>query len=474
MVAFSLTRERAQELIAAVELALTEGYSPSTLYGSHTKSALRVAADRLGIIPQSLRGMVGTPTHPGSIFRRYGWIVDWSLYRPRAPTLPPLPEEPVVAAASTPPVPPPDPVELIRLRDKLLRVTAERDELARRAAAASDLRADVMGLMDLPPPPVAFPARDTAVPHSETVVLFLSDLQWGEVILLDAMDGLNSYNLDIARKRLMRWSAAVIDLLTHHWSGPPPDRVILILGGDLISGGIHLELAKTDELAPLPAVRDVAEHLRQAILSINTAIACPLDVISLPGNHGRTTMRPESKEAATTSLDMLVSDFLEMGLRDQTDITFYAPPSPDALFSVYGWRILATHGDRIGSRGGHGFIGPAAVAARGFKKLVGDYAARGVHLDLVLIGHLHTALQLEEGFVNGCLPGPSEYSRDYRFRPRPATQLFLCVHPRRLIAQIRWLEVGSQDEGTLYEPPPLDRALRPRYRVAATTREVGG
>jgi len=34
--------------------------------------------------------------------------------------------------------------------------------------------------------------------------------------------------------------------------------------------------------------------------------------------------------------------------------------------------------------------------------------------------------------------------------------------------------VGSQDEGTLYEPPPLDRALRPRYRVAATTREVGG
>ena len=44
---------------------------------------------------------------------------------------------------------------------------------------------------------------------------------------------------------------------------------------------------------------------------------------------------------------MLVSDFLELALCGTDGITFYAPPSPDAVFSVYGFRVLTTHGDRI-------------------------------------------------------------------------------------------------------------------------------
>ena len=148
------------------------------------------------------------------------------------------------------------------------------------------------------------------------------------------------------------------------------------------------------------------------------------------------------------------------------------PASVDALFSVYGWRVLATHGDRIGSRGGQGFIGPAATAARGMKRISMDYAARGVHLDLILMGHFHTPLQLEEGFVNGCLPGPSEYSRDGRFRPSPARQLWLTLHPRRGVTSTRWINVGVEAEGALYAAPPPDREIRPRWRVPAGSVKV--
>jgi hypothetical protein len=183
-------------------------------------------------------------------------------------------------------------------------------------------------------------------------------------------------------------------------------------------------------------------------------------------------VKPESKNAAATSIDVLVSDFVELALKSVPGITFYAPQSPDALFSVYGWRVLATHGDRIGSRGGQGFIGPAATAARGFKRIVQEYSARGIHLDLILIGHFHTPLELEEGFVNGSLPGPSEYSRDGRFRPHPAVQLFFSVHPRRRCSLRRWIEVGDPSEGSLYEAPPPDRPLRPRFRVKAVTERV--
>lgn len=379
---------------------------------------------------------------------------------PNGPADPP--QSPVPSSS-----PPADPVEVVRMRGEIKSLRTALAAMTERARRAEDLRAGVLGLTEAPPDPSAFRAPPAAAPQAETIVLFLSDLHWGERIALEAMDGLNSYDLAIARARLARWFATVGDLATRHWSGPAPARLILILGGDLVSGEIHAELAKTNDAKALPATRDLASHLTGGILALRERLACPIDIVSLAGNHGRATLKPESKEAAETSYDNLVSDFLEMGLRGRLGITFYVPSSVDALFSVYGWRVLATHGDRIGSRGGQGFIGPAATAARGMKRISMDYAARGVHLDLVLMGHFHTPLQLEEGFVNGCLAGPSEYSRDGRFRPSPARQLWLTLHPRRGVTTTRWINVGEASEGALYAPPPPDRELRPRWRVPA-------
>jgi Calcineurin-like phosphoesterase len=465
MQTITIDRDQAIREIAAVERALEEGFPPPPLPkggNKEVKGAVTIAAERLGVSPRTLANRIGTDRLPGSLKRYFGLEVDWSKYKPLPPSnSPELPADE-----------PSDPIVVRRLRDENANLRAALKLAERRAAEAEDIRIGVLGLRDLPPTPIKFPSPGRSDGKAETAVLVLSDLHWGEVVDLDAMDGLNSYDLAIARKRMGRWTNGVCDLLTKHWSGLPPERIILILGGDLVSGGIHHELAKTDALRPLPAVRDVADHLRHAILTIKANVKCPIDIISLPGNHGRSTLKPESKEVAATSHDVLVSDFLEMGLRDQKGITFFAPVSPDALFSVYGWRVLASHGDKIGSRGGQGFIGPAATAARGLKRMVADYAARGIHVDLITICHFHTPLLLEEGFVNGSLPGPTEYARDGRFRPHPAMQLMFAMHPRRKVSQIRWIEVGHPDEGSLYEPPPPDRPLRPRYRVKAVTQRV--
>jgi hypothetical protein len=467
----TISRATAKAQIAEVEKALARGHSPPTGDHDSTKrNAVTVAALRFNMSQNTLRHRVGSPEAPGTFFKYFGLLVDWSKYAPPPP--PPVAQEAAAAASEEIPSAPADPIELRRSRDEIERLRSALKEAERRAVLAADIRADVIGLKELPPVPVSFPPREQHTGGGETVVLLLSDLHWGETVSLEAMDGLNSYNLEIARKRLGRWANAVCDLLTTHWAGPSPERIVLILGGDLVSGGIHLELQKTDALRPLPAVRDVADHLRHAIVTIKANVGCPIDIVSLPGNHGRSTLKPESKEVALTSHDILVSDFLEVGLRAEKDIHFFAPLSPDALFSVYGWRVLASHGDKIGSRGGQGFIGPAATAARGFKRMVADYAARGVHIDLIVIMHFHTPLLLEEGFVNGSLPGPTEYARDGRFRPHPAMQLMFAMHPRHKLTQIRWIEVGHPDEGSLYEPPPPDRPLRPRYRVKAVTEKV--
>ena len=424
-----------------------------------------ITADQRDAITRHIEAGV-TPTHAARIVgvgRRSAYLIARKLEQDNQSV-------PVAANDDTPS----DPVELRRLRDRIAVQSKAIRDLERRAVAAEDIRSAVFQLVDPPLQPARFDIRPGRDGQAETIVLFLSDLHWGEHVDLGAMDGLNSYGLDIARARLKRWVEAVIDLATRHWSGPKPERIILILGGDLVSGEIHGELAKTNEAKAIPAVRDLVSHLAGAISAIREAVSCPLDVISLTGNHGRSTLKPEAKEMAETSYDSLVSDFLEMALANRKGVTFYAPPSPDAVFSVYGWRVLATHGDRIGSRGGQGFVGPAATAARGMKRLIADYAARGVHLDLIMIGHFHTPLQLEEGFVNGSLPGPTEYSRDGRFRPHSAMQLFLTMHPRRRVAQVRWIEVGDASEGALYAPPPPDRPLRPRYRIPAIVSKPSG
>lgn len=513
----SIDRPGALYALAHVENALIDGHPPpgQTSIGSHKKNAIRKAAEELGVEPNIVRGWLGLRGgKDGAIKRLTGLEADWTLYREgeRHSSIPresaqqvldtftacgsknetarrlkisektvnkrleraaELGLAPSSDSQSQPAQPQSDPIDVRRLKDDNRRLRDALMSAERRAAHAEDIRAGVLGLLDMPQQPVTFAAPAKGASSAETAVFVLSDLHWSETVKLAAMDGINSYNLEIARARLGRWAHTARDLLTKHWTGTAPARVIIILGGDLISGGIHPDLAKTDALASLPSVRDVAEHLRAAILIIKDAVACRVDVISLPGNHSRSTLKPEAKDVADTSYDVLVSDFLEMGLKGQTGIGFFAPSSPDALFSVYGWRVLASHGDRIGSRGGHGFIGPAAAAARGLKRMFADYAARGVHVDLIVICHFHTPLQLEEGLVNGSLPGPTEFSRDGRFRPHPAKQLFFTMHPRRMLPQIRWIEVGHPSEGSLYEPPPPDRMLRPRFRVRALSGKAG-
>lgn len=420
-----------------------------------------------------LRAILATGINTAEAGRRAGVHKDTARAERRRMLAAAIAKPAEPSAAKEKPEPPPaDPVEVTRLRARLQSVSAERDAALKRAVKAEDLRRGVLGILNEPVEPVAFRSDDPARPScGETIVLYLSDLHWGERVDMAAMDGLNSYSLPIARARLDRYFRAVADLATKHWSGPPPERIILILGGDLVSGEIHAELAKTNEAKALPAVKDLSSHLGTGIRYLRARVCCPIDIIEIGGNHGRSTLKPESKESVETSYDTLVADFLEMALSTEPGVRFYVPASVDALFSVYGWRVLATHGDRIGSRGGQGFIGPAATAARGMKRLVADYAARGVHLDLILLGHFHTALQLEEGFVNGSLPGPTEYSRDGRFRPQPAQQLFLALHPRRGISQIRWVRVGHESEGALYAPPPETRELRPRWRTPGVTIE---
>lgn len=73
---------RAKREIATLEKALKEGFAPYGIRGSSEyKSALTVAAQRVGANRISFRDRVGTPDQDGSHWRLFQLRPDWSLYQ---------------------------------------------------------------------------------------------------------------------------------------------------------------------------------------------------------------------------------------------------------------------------------------------------------------------------------------------------------------------------------------------------------
>ncbi len=319
-----------------------------------------------------------------------------------------------------------------------------------------NLRRDIFRLSEvkLEPPRWTVPGKKTA--HTDVVpILFASDIHWGERISPEELDGVNGYSPEIARQRLHRLFETTIQICRDAMS--PKYRypgIVYARGGDMISGDIHQELRESNSLSSIPAVMDIAKYEIAGIKLLLEAFG-RVHVVSVPGNHGRQTEKPMHKRVVETNYDTLLAYMIESHFRaiGEDRVTFCTPESGDAVFAVCGWQFLMTHGDRIGSRGGEGFIGPVATISRGMKKTFDFYASLRKRIDYMLIGHFHTSLKLEYGFANGCLSGFSEYARSFRMRPtRPSQWLLLVNQPHGVFAPF---EVFLEDSPMLGEAESL-------------------
>ena len=440
-----IAKKEARRRIAAVDKALRAGHRPPGVGdGLKKPAAIAIAAQALGLARQTLASGLQT------IKRDHGLEPDWSLYKASKIAN----SSPLKPSNSRELEPAADPLVVRRLNDQLAQERSGRRDAERAAISAEGLRQGVFKLAAAPPEPEHWAAgRHEDGKHREVIVLPISDVHMGEVIDFDQMGGRNAYNKSIAARRLERLFQSVVKLGTIHWSGPKPAAIYVVLLGDLITGEIHEELAKTNDLLSIPAVRELSGHLISGLNLLLASFDCDIRVVSLPGNHGRTTKKPEAKGSVVNSYDTLVAWSVESWFRarETPRISFSAPASGDALININGWRILFTHGNNIGSRGGMGFIGPAATIARGMQRVIQDYAAVGEIVDFVVTGHFHTPIELEQGFCNGSVPGPSEYSMQGRMRSHPASQWFLSIHPEIGVAR-RWkLFLGHPDEGSIYK-----------------------
>ena len=358
--------------------------------------------------------------------------------------------EPTLSPAQSigePPAPAPDPASTAwrRMQDRLAQAAAQLRKKDEKIIELEDVVDQLRRCSDVEMPIWQWTNKAPTIAKQSVLVpiLFTSDFQTGEVIKADELDGMNEYNSEIFRERYQLMIDKAIDFADHYVGKAQFPGFFYLRGGDAISRGLHPDLAETDDLTTVPACKLVVETEFNGIRKLRSKFK-NVRVISIPGNHGRTSEKPRSKGYVDLSYETMLTHWLAAKFENDAGVTFSTPRSGDAYFEVLGHNFLMSHGDRMGSRGGQGYIGPIATISRGHSKLYSNYAMSGRPVDKVLTGHLHTECQTELGFANGSLAGYSQYARDFRARPAAAKQWYFFSHKDHCVAHQFSLKLSAE------------------------------
>jgi len=406
---------------AVIEDALKKGHPPPGTAGSHIRGAIAIAAEALGIGPASLQNSI----HRAKILKFAP--PKWSLYKA---------SQAAKISEQTP--------DTVRARNQVADLQKRLTEALEYASKLEDIRKSVFNLQ---PENVTVPTWQVNLragkSQPEIPTLLTSDFQAGEVIRSAELDFPNDYSPAIFRERYRRLIQTSIKLLEREDPQMRYPGMIYLRAGDAVSGDIHADLSETQDTVPTEQTLMVVEEEIRGIEELLKAVP-KLTVYSVPGNHDRTTFKPRAKRFFALSYDYLAIWAIQsyFKAKGETRVTFSAPESGDALYKVFDTNYLLTHGDRIGARGGTGFIGPAATVSKGAFKLRAQYAQMQKRVDYVLMGHFHTPMQLPNAIVNGSLAGFNEYARsELRCEPGPPVQTMFWTHAKWGLTTIRRIRV---------------------------------
>ncbi len=279
---------------------------------------------------------------------------------------------------------------------------------------------------------MAAPKSRKASAHHATALLLLSDLHLDEVVNLAETNGANEYDREIAQARLEAVIEGTIKLCGGYVTGVEFDGIVVALLGDIITGVIHEELARTNEAPPTASVVHWVPILASAIKRLADHFG-KVHVPCVDGNHDRTYAKIPAKQRAESSFAWIIYSWLSGVLADDDRITFSLTPAPEQVTSIYSTRFLLSHGDSFRSAGGVGGIYPSMLKWLHRKHQLFD--AIGKPWDIAIMGHWHTYLTGPDFLVNGSLKGVDEYAMKMGFGFEPPRQALAIVTPERGVVQ---------------------------------------
>lgn len=382
----------------------------------------RSASDR-----EAIKADIRNGVAYGAIRKKWGVATE---------TMTRLRREVLAESSSTPAdgiLPPSEPTDPVATRREVHDAAFWRTKsagLAKSLASAEHVAEELAGIrgVEIRVPNWASPVSSSRRGRS-VIGCLISDVHMGEVIEPGEIQGINAFTPDICRARLRRYFSAVCEIGSRWASDTDCDGAMVALAGDLISGDIHEELRVTNALTSHEQVRAVVEEAVFGINLLREAFG-KVHVVGVPGNHGRTTIKPTAKMYSRLSYDTLAVSMVADRFRGDERVSFQFGEAKDQVTPIYGRSVLTTHGDKIGTRGGMGFAGPVLPIVRGAKKIEAQQASVGRRPHLIQFGHYHTTSNPGDVLSNGSVPGYSEYADDLRASVEPPQQWAYLLHSK--------------------------------------------
>lgn len=320
-----------------------------------------------------------------------------------------------------------NPLQARRARERASedRATIKSLEDALHEALARNKFADKLAAIR--PDPVIHRRETASGVREMTVVVLASDWHVEEPVDPLSVAGRNRYNLRIAAARVAKFFDSIVWTVEHHRaSGKVSIRdLVLWLGGDLMSGYIHPELAEVNALSPTETVRWLVPKLYQGILFLLETLGLESMVIPCSfGNHGRTTVKSRVSTGYSNSFEWLMYHHLADLLKGDARVTFEITPSAHQYVRVYNTTLHFHHGDEVRYQGGVGGLGiPLLKAVPSWDEVR--------HADVHNIGHWHSLRDFGRAVVNGSLIGFGSYSQKIRASFERPQQALYFVDSRR-------------------------------------------
>lgn len=257
-----------------------------------------------------------------------------------------------------------------------------------------------------------------------TANVLASDWHIEEPVDPEAVQGLNAYDVDVARARCQNFFRNSLKLASIFAREQTIRTIDLKVLGDMFSGWIHEELIANTLLAPGDAANEWASMFCSGIQHLLDNSDFVISGVMIPGNHGRLTHKMHIGDPTGTSLETLayrmVQRKFEGNKRVRLDVARHA-----MVYRRFYERFTerALHGYEVKYGGG---VGGLTIPLN--KKVAKwDTATRA---SLTVLGHFHQKFDGGSFLVNGSLIGYNEFAQTIGAAYEPPQQVFYLVDAR--------------------------------------------
>jgi len=250
-----------------------------------------------------------------------------------------------------------------------------------------------------------------------------SDWHCEEPVLASDVQGLNEYNLDIAKARSEKFFQNLLRLTDIMARDSKITTIYVAALGDFFTGFLHEEAVHHNQLEPGDAATFWEGLFASGINFLLRESSYRIASDMLPGNHGRMTKRMWSKPTGT-SLETVAYNHLANLFAGNPRVAL-RPATKGRIYRKFYERFVmrGVHGYEINYQGG---VGGLTIPLR---KAIARWD-KSVRADLTVFGHFHTQCGETDFLGNGSLIGFNTYAEEHGFSPEEAMQQFYLVHAR--------------------------------------------